>query len=65
MVENKDILLACGLGGMVYMLYELITPKIVSKTTKENLDKTLDSYVLITGIQNLSKVFQSRQHQEL
>jgi len=65
MVESKDILLACGLGGAVYFLYELITPKLVSKQVKENIDKTLDSYVLITGIQNIAKAFQQQQHQEL
>jgi hypothetical protein len=64
MVEKKDILLACGLGGLVYTFYEFITPKIVSKEVKENIDKTLDSYVLITGLQNLSKVF-NQQEEEL
>ena len=65
MVENRDVFIACGLGGMVYMLYEYLTPKLISKNAKENLDKALDGYTTIIGIQELSKVFEKQQQQEL
>tara|TARA_S200002703_G_scaffold50261_1_gene43627 strand:- start:68 stop:205 length:138 start_codon:yes stop_codon:yes gene_type:complete len=42
------------------MLYEYITPKIVSKETKENIDTMMDNYVFITGLQNLCKVFENQ-----
>ena len=59
-VSNKEIILACSLGGVVYMLYEYITPKIVSKERKENIDTMMDNYVFITGLQNLCKVFENQ-----
>lgn len=63
-MEKSEAVLVCGLGGLVYALYEYVTPKIVSKEMKENIDRTLDSYVLITGLQTLSKVF-DRDDKEL